>query len=213
MYNILGIIKQMVQMGKGYVLNERIVFMERQILSLGLIEKELYQLYTNLSEKVEDLAAKSLFAYIATDSLKHSTVLVTIIEEAGGSKVKEQDCDENIRYNISLITSLSKDVSKRQPIDREELIALIDTLVSFESLLYDEYSKAFNLETTRFVKSEQTKSAESDLNIFSLIVNDEDLHKRILSSIVRLCDKKLDFHNNAPIIKYQNPDSWYVPPR
>ena len=200
-------------MGTGYVLNDGIVFIERQILSLGLIEKELYQLYTNLSGKVEDLAAKSLFAYIATDSLKHSTVLVTIIEEAGGSRVKEHDCDENIRYNISLITSLSKDVSKRQTIDREELITLIDTLVSFESLLYDEYSKAFNLETTRFVKGEQTKSAESDLNIFSLIVNDEDLHKRILSSLVRLCDKKLDFYNNAPIIKYQNPDSWYVPPR
>ena len=187
--------------------------MERQILSLGLIEKELYQLYTNLSEKVEDLAAKSLFAYIATDSLKHSTVLVTIIEEAGGSRVKEHDCDENIRYNITLITSLSKDVSKRQLIDREELIPLVDSLIGFESLLYDEYSKAFNLETTRFVKGEQTKSAESDLNIFSLIVNDEDLHKRILSSIVRLCDKKLVFRNNTPIVKYQNPDSWYVPPR
>jgi hypothetical protein len=187
--------------------------MERQILSLGLIEKELYQLYTNLSEKVEDLAAKSLFAYIATDSLKHSTVLVAIIEEAGGSRVKEHDCDENIRYNIALITSLSKDVSKRQLIAREELIPMIDTLVGFESLLYDEYSKAFNLETTRFVKDEQTKPTEFDLNIFNLIVNDEDLHKRILSSIVRHCDRKLDFQNNAPIIKYQNPDSWYVPPR
>jgi rubrerythrin len=194
-------------------LNDRIVFIERQILSLGLIEKELYQLYTNLSEKVEDLAAKSLFAYIATDSLKHSTVLVAIIEEAGGSRVKEHDCDENIRYNIALITSLSKDVSKRQLIAREELIPMIDTLVGFESLLYDEYSKAFNLETTRFVKDEQTKPTEFDLNIFNLIVNDEDLHKRILSSIVRHCDRKLDFQNNAPIIKYQNPDSWYVPPR
>jgi len=209
----MGILKQMVQMGTGYVLNDRIVFMERQILSLGLIEKELYQLYTNLSEKVEDLAAKSLFAYIATDSLKHSTVLVTIIEESGGSRVKEHDCDENIRYNITLITSLSKDVSKRPLINREELIPLIDSLIGFESLLYDEYSKAFNLETIRFIKDEQTKPTESDLNIFSLIVNDEDLHKRILSSIVRLCDKKLDFQNNAPIVKYQNPDSWYVPPR
>jgi len=213
LYIILGIIKQTVQMGKGYVLNDRIVFMERQILSLGLIEKELYQLYTNLSEKVEDLAVKSMFSYIATDSLKHSTVLVTIIEEAGGSRVKEHDCNENIRYNITLITSLSKDVSKKQLINREELIPLIDTLIGFESLLFDEYSKAFSLETTRFIKDKRTKPIESDLNIFSLIVADEDLHKRILSSIVRLCDRKLDFKNNAPIIKYQNPDSWYVPPR
>jgi len=187
--------------------------MERQILSLGLIERELYQLYTKLSEKVEDLAAKSLFAYIATDSLKHSTILVTIIEEAGGSSVKERDCDENIRYNIELITTLSKDISKRQLIGREDLISLVDTLVSFEGLLYDEYSKAFHLETTRFMKVERSKTTESDINIFRLIVDDEDLHKRILISIVSLCDKKLDFKNNAPIVKYQHPDSWYVPPR
>jgi len=195
------------------MLSDGIVFMERQILSLGLIERELYQLYSNLSEKVEDLAVKSLFAYIATDSLKHSTILVTIIEEAGGSRVREQDCDENIRYNLELIATLSKDVSKKQIIDREELISLIDTLAGFESLLYDEYSKAFHLETTQFMKDERKKSHESDLDIFSLIVNDEDLHKRILLSIVSLCDKKLDFKNNAPIFKYQNPDSWSVPPK
>jgi hypothetical protein len=32
-------------------------------------------------------------------------------------------------------------------------------------------------------------------------------------SIVSLCDKKLDFKNNAPIVKYQNPDSWYISPK
>ena len=114
---------------KGYMLSDEIVFIERQILSLGLIERELYQLYTNLSEKVEDLAAKSLFAYIATDSLKHSTILVKIIEEAGGSSIREQDCEENIRYNIELITTLSTDVSKRQIIEHDKLKSLIDTLL------------------------------------------------------------------------------------
>jgi len=190
------------------MLSDEIVFIERQILSVGLIEQGLYQLYTNLSEKVEDLAAKSLFAYIATDSLKHSTILVKIIEASGGSRLREQDCEENIRYNLDLITTLSKDVSRRSIIDCEELISLIDTLAGFEILLYDEYSKAFHVETTRFMEDERTKSNESDLDIFSLIVNDEDLHKRILLSIVSLCDKKLDFKNNAPIFKYQNPDRW-----
>ena len=197
----------------GFMLMDGIIFIERKIVSLGLMEKELYQLYSNLAEKVEDLVAKSLFAYIATDSLKHSTVFVTIIEEAGGSNHKEQDCDENIRYNIDLVTTLSQNVSKTKTIGREELISLIDTLAGFESLLYDEYSKTFRLETTQFVKEKETENCESDLNIFRLIVNDEDLHKRILLSIVRLCDKALDFKDNTPFVKYQRPDSWYVPPR
>ena len=181
---------------------------ERRILSLALIEKELYQLYTNLSKKVEDVAAKTLFAYIATDSLKHSTILVKIVEEVGGSKVREQDCDENSRYNMEVIATLSKDVSKSKRIGQEELISLVDTLVGFESLLFNEYSKAFRLEVTRFSRDDRNKGHESGLDIFSLIVGDEERHQRILLSIVRLCDKKLDFKNDAPIVKYQNPDAW-----
>ena len=195
------------------MLGDGIVFIERQILSLGLIERELYQLYANLSEKVDDLAAKCLLTYIATDSLKHSTILIKIIEEAGGSRLNEKDCEENIRYNIELVSTISKDVSMKQIFDLDELISLIDTLVGFESLLYTEYSKAFHLETTRFMKYDRTKTDESDLNISSLIVEDENLHKRILLSIVNLVDKKLDFKNNAPVVKYQNPDSWYMPPK
>ena len=198
---------------KGLMLMDGITFIERKIVSLGLMEKELYQLYSNLTEKVEDLAAKSLFAYIATDSLKHSTVFVTIIEEAGGSNLRQQDCDENIRYNIDLITTLAQNVSKTKTIGRGDLISLIDTLAGFENLLYDEYSKAFHLEVIQFGKETETENCEPDLNIFRLIVNDEDLHKRILLSIVNLCDKTLDFKDNTPFVKYQRPDSWYVPPR
>jgi rubrerythrin len=87
-------------------MNDEIMVFERQTLSLALIEKELYQLYTNLSEKVEDLAAKALFSYIATDSLKHSNILVTIIDEVNGSKAREQHCDENIVYTKQLIKAL-----------------------------------------------------------------------------------------------------------
>ena len=177
-------------------MNGEIMVFERQILSLALIEKELYQLYTNLSEKVEDVAVKTLFSYIATDSLKHSNILVTIIDEVNGSKAREQDCDENIIYTKELIKTLSNDVAKSEIISLEEL-----------------YKKAFRLEYTGFAEYELDKDHEIDLNIFTLIVGDEERHQRILLAIITLCDKKLSFKRDAPIVKYQNPDSWYVPPR
>lgn len=189
------------------------MFFERQLLSLALIEKELYQLYVNLSEKVEDLTAKTLFSYIATDSLKHSNILVAIIEGVGGSNAQEHDCDENIFYNKELVTALSKDLAKSERVNHEEVIALIDTLVGFENLMFTEYSKAFNLEYTGFSKHGLDKKSEADLNIFNLIVDDEERHQKILLAITQLCDRNLSFKSNAPIVKYQNPDSWYVPPR
>jgi len=191
----------------------KIILFERQTLSLALIEKELYQLYTNLSGKVEDVAAKTLFSYIATDSLKHSTILVKIIEEVKGSKAREQDCTENIIHTKELIKVITKNAAQSEKIDQKELITLIDTLVDFENLLFSEYKKVFNLEYEVFTESEQTNQKETDLNIFNLIVGDEDRHLRILSSIIRLCDRKLSFNKNAPIVKYKNPDSWLAPPR
>ena len=192
--------------------NEPLEF-ERQILSLALMEKELYELYSNLSSKVEDLSARTMFSYIATDSLKHSTILATIIDEVNGSRAREIDCDVNIIYNKEMIKSLSKDISKSGGVNRENLISFIDTLSSFESLLLSEYKKAFHLEFKNFAKFEQQKADDKDLNIFTLIVSDEELHQKILTSITTLCDNKLSFKSNTPIVKYQNPDSWYVPPR
>jgi rubrerythrin len=194
-------------------MSDYILVFERQVLSLALVEKELYQLYTTLSEKVEDLSAKTLFSYIATDSLKHSTILSAIIDEVDGSKARELDCEMNIIYNKELIKTLSKDIAKKERISREELISLIDTLAGFENLLFNEYKKAFHLEYRGFSKNEPDKNDETDLNILTLIVGDEERHQRILSAIVTLCDKKLSFKQDAPIVKYHNPDSWYVPPR
>ncbi|MCW4015051.1 MAG: hypothetical protein NWF06_01655 [Candidatus Bathyarchaeota archaeon] len=193
-------------------MSSEIVIFERQVLSLALIEKELFQLYTNLSEKVEDVAAKTLLCYIATDSLKHSTILVAIIDEVNGSKVQEKDCDENIVYNKELIKALSKDVGQRKCVGREELLSLLDMLVGFETLLFAEYKRAFHLEYACLAGYESGKG-EGDLNIFSLIVGDEERHQQILLSLTRLCDRKLSFRSDAPVVKYQSPDSWYVPPR
>ena len=189
------------------------MFFERQTLSLALIEKQLHQLYANLSEKVEDMAAQIMLSYIATDSLKHSTILVKILEEVDGFKAREKDCTENIRYAKKVIKTLVKKVAKRKKIDRNEFITLIDTLINFETLLYNEYKKAFHLEYTCFSEHQLDKEPEAGVNIFDLIVNDEDRHQKILLSLVRFCDRKLAFTKNSPAVRYKNPDSWYVPPR
>jgi rubrerythrin len=186
---------------------------ERQVLSLAILEKELYQLYTNIAQKVEDVSARTLFSYIATDSLKHSTILATIIDEVNGTKANEQDCDPNIRHNKAVIKTLAKDIAKYSPIDREDLILLLEMLAGFEVMLLSEYRKAFHLEYAKDPEYKSTKDSETELNIFTLIVEDEERHQKILSKIVNICDKQLTFKHDAPIVKYQTPDSWYVPPR
>ena len=186
---------------------------ERQVLSLAILEKELYQLYTNIAQKVEDISFRTLFSYIATDSLKHSTILATISDEVNGTSVSEQYCDPNVRHNKAVITTLSKDIAKFSSIDREDLIPLLESLAGFEVMLLSEYKKAFHLEYVKDPEYTSKSDDETELNIFTLIVEDEERHQDILATIVKNCDKKLSFKQDVPIVKYQNPDSWYVPPR
>ncbi len=184
---------------------------ETKIQGFILLEQELHKLYNNLSEKVEDLEIKTLFTYIAADSLKHSAILTRIIKEFGGSKAREKDFDMNIKYNKNLIANFSKDVSKCRKIDDEELTSLSGTLIGFESLLLDEYSKAFRVRESRFPTHWRNSKNQQQMDILSLIVGDEERHQEILLWIVSSGDKKLNFKNDAPIPLYQNPDAWYVP--
>jgi hypothetical protein len=180
---------------------------ERKIPGFILLEQELHKLYTNLSQKVEDVAIKTLFTYIATDSLKHSIILTRIVKEFGGSKTKEKDYDINIKYSKNLIVALSKDVSKSRKIDLEELTSLSDTLIGFESLLIDEYSEVFRVRESGSPTHWRNYN-QREMDILSLIVGDEERHQEILFWIVSSGDKKLEFKNDAPIPLYQNPDAW-----
>jgi rubrerythrin len=190
-----------------------IMVFERQLFSLALIEKELHQLYSILSKKVDDLAVKSLFSYISTDSLKHSKILATIFEEVNNSKIREKHCAQNIIHTKKLIKKLVSDIKKCETISVETLKPLVETLVSFENLLLDEYKKAFHLEYTGFDEQGLTKKQDTNLNVFTLIVCDEEQHQKILLTVITLCGKKLSFTKDSLIAKYQYPDSWYVPPR
>jgi hypothetical protein len=134
-------------------------------------------------------------------------------EKVEASKTRENEYEMNIIYNRELIKKLSKDVAKGKIIGREELVSLIGTLTGFENILFTEYKRAFHLEYRSFREYEPIKKNDTDLNILTLIIDDEERHQRILSAIIKLSQKKLSFSPDAPIVKYQNPDSWYVPPR
>jgi len=191
-------------------LTDQVSFFESQTLSLLQLEKELYRLYSRLSKKVDDLAAKTLFSYLANDSLKHSRILGIMINEVNLSKVREQDCEQNMLYTKRLLRSHTDDLKKRGSISLDELEPMMDAFLGIENLLFTEYKKAFHLQYTRLAGQEKN---DADINIFNLIVDDEDRHQKILSAILALKENKMSYKQNSPVVKYQNPDSWYTAPR
>jgi len=50
-------------------------------------------------------------------------------------------------------------------------------------------------------------------DILEVIVKDEEMHQEPLAIIVRIPDpREQQEEESKPIVRYQNPDSWYTPP-
>ena len=124
-----------------------------------------------------------------------------MIGEFNVSKVREQDCDQNILYTRRLLRSHTNDLKKRGNISLDELDPLIDAFLGIENLLLTEYKKAFHLEYTNFDGRELKNDLE--INIFNLIVDDEDRHQKILSTILTLNDNKMSYKGNSPVAPHR----------
>jgi hypothetical protein len=134
-----------------------------------------------------------------------------ILQEITGWKVNESDCDANIRYAITQVDALSKDISKIPKLDNRRLASLADGLAEFESLLLEKYSNTFQLSTHQSRTEETHPTRQRGKNIFELIVSDEERHQDALATIKRLSDK-FGLQINDPFVRYQTPDAWYTPP-
>jgi hypothetical protein len=113
-------------------------------------------------------------------------------------------------YTKRLLRSHTNDLKKRGNITLDELEPMMDAFLGIENLLFTEYKKAFHMQYSNLGGQEKK---DVEINIFNLIVEDEDRHQKILSTILALNEHKMSYKQNSPVVKYQNPDSWYTTPR
>ena len=183
---------------------------------LYLLESEVFGLYKSLSQKVDDPLVKSLFTYIAYDSLKHSIILKGISGNIGESEPKFVECKKKLATIWEDITSLSKQIANRERLDDQIISLTINNLVNFESSFSEEYLIIVQLKTYQFMAEEIYKLYDVNLenmkDVFELIIKDEENHKEILFTIKDLLSPKEEIvETHTPKVKYQRPDAWYTP--
>jgi rubrerythrin len=178
----------------------------------GNLEEKVFALYRTLSDKVQNPIVKSLFLYIAYDSLKHSMTMRGIAETISESKPKPEDCARKINQVWRKIASLSTDISNSEKIGDHELSPLASELAGFENLLCEEYFVLVQVKTLEYMTKEIAQMYKVDLdglkNIFELIIKDEENHRGILNSIEELFVAEQIMKDNTPVVKYQHPEAW-----
>jgi rubrerythrin len=182
---------------------------------LSMLENNAFLLYTALADKLNEPLVKSLLLTIASDSQKHSIVLKGVGESIAKSEGKPKDCEKKLGEAWHVIDAFYREIVKREKITECELPQLAEKLSVLESILGEEYYMFVQLKTLQLLMKEVSQIYNINLGelkgIFSSIINDEEHHRELLETIKGLLDrKKPKKKDNAPVVKYQNPDSWIM---
>jgi rubrerythrin len=183
---------------------------------LSYFENNVFQLYKNLSNKVELPLVKTLLLCIAQDSQKHAMILKAVGESIAKPEGKPKNCEKQLGESGRRIDAFNKEIAKKEKITEAELAKLSEKLVVLESIAGEEYYMFVQLKTLQLLMKEINQLYSIDLrslkSLFANIISDEERHRTILQTVQRLLKRKEKKQkDNAPAVKYQNPDMWSRP--
>ena len=177
------------------------------------MEDRAASLYMILAEKIEWPLIKSMVLRIAFDAQKHSAVLDGVVQSISTLKKKPESCAKNLKQALDSVSSLSKEIARKEKITEVDFASIEGELNVLESVIGEEYAIMIDLETLRLMAGILSEIYKLDVgnvgNMFLEIIRDEDIHRSLLAEIRRMFlatqEKMVD---NAPLVKYQNPDAW-----
>ncbi len=183
----------------------------------SILEEKTYQLYYELGRKVSHPILKSMILGIASDSKKHSKTFEELSKSLVSVKPKTKQCQKVLGPTWENLISLKKEIVRKESIDLKRLHQIMEKLALLEYSLSEEYQIFVQLKTLQFMTKEVNQSYDVNLKnveyLFKSIIDEEQEHREILLQIMELSKEKEEkLNDNAPMVKYQNPDAWYQVP-
>ncbi len=180
---------------------------------LSVLEEKAAIVYMSLAQKIEWPLVKSMVLQVTYDSQKHSAVLHGLAQGISPSVKSPKTCAKNLKPTLELISSVAKEIARKEKITELDFTSIEDQLTTLESVFGEEYSMILDLDTLRRMSVKISDTYGLDVSslgtTFLNIIRDEDTHRSLLADIRRLFltkpQKKTD---NTPLVKFQNPDAW-----
>jgi rubrerythrin len=160
---------------------------------LSRLENNTFLLYQSLAGKAEAPLVKTLLFSIAQDSSKHSALLKGVADSIAVSKEKTKDCAKKLGETWQMIDTLLKENASKEKMSRMELQQLIEKLTALESSAGEEYYIFIQMKTLRYMVKEINQLYNINLerfkNIFVSIIEDEEHHRELLTTIKKLLNE------------------------
>jgi rubrerythrin len=181
----------------------------------SLLEKKTYELYYELSQRVDGSDIKPILVAIAQDSLKHCNLFEEISKDLISKNPNQKTCQANFGKTWTQIEEITKLVKQKKFLNEEELFEIINRLAFIENSLGEEYSTLEKTKMLRYMHKEISEKYSIDLSsqkdVLDSIISDEKQHINYLLEIHEKLKTKQPKAKNHPEFKYQNPDAWWIP--
>ena len=188
----------------------------------SLLEKRAYEMYYELSQRIEHPVIRKLLMTIAQDSLKHSLLFEEVTKKFFSVAPKEKECKKQVGIIWKRIDEVTKFVKRKNVIGPEDLLGIITKLSFVEYRMGEEYSVLEQVKTLKYMNHEISEMYRIDFEgilrsqkrVFDSIISDERLHGETLFEVGEFLTKKDAQKDNHPKFKYQTPDAWtFLPPK
>jgi uncharacterized protein YdiU (UPF0061 family) len=196
----------------AHKLNEKIEE-SAQYLCCSNIEIEAFRLYENLSKKINNPESSFILGF-AYDSLKCSKIIQSLLQIFDQTDTENMNCKKNLSALMEEVSAFSKTISKINNIDYQNFCEILNELINLEDLLDAAYTNFLQSSGPKTVAAALSKFVVSDLShlkkVFENFVEEKEKHRGcIIEIIYSLEAKEADrLKHLAPIVKYQNPDTW-----
>jgi rubrerythrin len=181
------------------------------LFCLSELEEKTFQLYHDLSQKVEFPSAKAAFLTIAEESRKHSSMLKRASKGFTDVQFAEKECKKGLGETWNYVINLSKSLEKQKTFELEDLLKLCEKLSLIEYSYIEEYSVSVKLKTLQYMSQEISDTYKVNLNsikkALEVIIKDEESHQSILNELTEQLTKDHDEQYKSPIRRFPLPSS------
>ena len=195
-------------------MNEKLQESAQYLKCCNKLELEAFNLYETFSKKINEPENCFILGF-AHDSLKCAKIIQGILDYVDTPETEKTNPKKNFSELTNSVSAFTKKLSKINSVDNEIASEVLKELVTLEDQLTEAYTDYAQSNAIKVMSDEFSKlqtNLEKFKKLFEAFVEEKQKHKETLIEIACYFDTRETerLRHAAPVVKYQNPDSWIL---
>ncbi len=180
-----------------------------------VLEEQMFSLYNNLVNKMRSPELSNIVVGLAYDCLKHAKIIEELLKPIPKIAVDLNECEGMQIKAWNEIRNCLSGLSEVNYIRQDILPDFLKSLTNVEDTMADIYASFLKSKLaddfTCVVSCVIPATKENLTFIMNSMIEDNLKHRAMLIEAVYFFNKnRCKNEANAPVVRYQNPDSWII---